>query len=199
MSDYVRRSNRKLFTEELLVKAKELITDGKKQREVVRILGINPFAAAVTNMWQHECYPRTDVTSRKTLRWQLKIFFHLIDLCLWNALFLYNFDKSKKEQMTYLGFRDSVIEQFLSFSDGTANDDSSTAPISLASNRSTSSATRPSEANHMHIPVKMAKRQRCKYCALHKKRTATFYCCTKCSNVALCVKTECFIQYSSFL
>ncbi len=37
-------------------------------------------------------------TPCKTMRWYLKIFLHLLDLCAWNSSILYNFDKPKKLQ-----------------------------------------------------------------------------------------------------
>jgi len=50
---------------------------------------------------------------RKTMRWQLKVFLHFVDLCLWNATFLYNYDYSADEKITYLDFRDVIISTFL--------------------------------------------------------------------------------------
>lgn len=50
---------------------------------------------------------------RKTLRWHLKLLFHLFDLCIWNACCLFNFNKPKKEKKTYLQFRDSIISAWL--------------------------------------------------------------------------------------
>lgn len=48
-------------------------------------------------------------SARKNIRWQLKLFFHLMDLSLWKAVYLYNFEKPKHERFIYLNFHDSVI------------------------------------------------------------------------------------------
>nr|CAH7748743.1 unnamed protein product [Callosobruchus chinensis] len=47
---------------------------------------------------------------RKTIRWYRKVFFHLIDICLWNACFLY---KKRRTKKTLLEFRDDVLMELL--------------------------------------------------------------------------------------
>lgn len=32
---------------------------------------------------------------RKCMRWYIKVFFHLVDICLWNSNYLYNLQVSK--------------------------------------------------------------------------------------------------------
>lgn len=51
-------------------------------------------------------------TPRKTVRWYRKIFFHLIDLCIWNACYIYNFHQNKKIRL--LNFREQVIMKLIS-------------------------------------------------------------------------------------
>lgn len=126
-------------------------------------------------------------SARKTIRWQLKVFFHLVDLSLWNAVYMYNFGKPKKQQMTYLKFRDSVVTAFL------AEDAVPDPPPQARRNLQES-------CPGMHLPKKMPKRQRCRYCALKRKRPATFFCCACCSTddrtVSLCTgKTDCFTKF----
>lgn len=122
-------------------------------------------------------------SARKTVRWQLKLFFHLMDLSLWNAAFLYNFEKPKKEKFTYLKFRDSVISNFIA----------ERPPPSAVP------ATIDVESSNQHLPKKMMKRRRCRYCALKKKRSATFFFCETCSKpnniVPLCTKNDCFVKF----
>lgn len=116
-------------------------------------------------------------TPRKTIRWQLKVFFHFIDLCLWNALHLYNYGKSKNNQLTYLHFRDSVIKDLL-------GDIQPSVPAPISG---------------QHFPKKVAKRLRCRYCSIKNKRSVSFYVCETCNDkgkpVALCLKSNCFKRY----
>lgn len=49
-------------------------------------------------------------TPRKTIRWQMKLFFHILDVYLWNSTFTYNFNKNK---LTYLQFRDAIIASWI--------------------------------------------------------------------------------------
>ena len=46
-------------------------------------------------------------TPRKTIRWYRKIFFHLVDLSVWNACYLYNFHQNKNIRL--LEFREKII------------------------------------------------------------------------------------------
>lgn len=48
---------------------------------------------------------------RKTVKWYRKVFFHLIDICLWNACFIYK--KSLQSKTTLLEFRDAVLLDLL--------------------------------------------------------------------------------------
>ncbi len=119
---------------------------------------------------------------RKTMRWQLKVFFHIVDLCLWNANYLYNFEKPKKEKLTYLDFRDRVILSLLG----------ETTDISNIPSTSTGISNTPSTS--AHYPMKMSKRIRCKYCYTQKKkRTDTIYGCSLCrpkngqGHIGLCI------------
>lgn len=53
-------------------------------------------------------------TQRKTIRWHLKLFFHLLDVSLWNASFLYNFEKTDaKVKLSYINFHDAIISVLL--------------------------------------------------------------------------------------
>lgn len=50
-------------------------------------------------------------TPRKTIRWYRKIFFHMIDLCIWNACYIYNFHQNKNIRL--LNFREEVIMKLI--------------------------------------------------------------------------------------
>ncbi len=124
---------------------------------------------------------------RKTIRWQLKVFFHLMDLSLWNGHFLYNFGKAKQQQKSYLEFRDAVIIEFLKSSIRNL------VPRALPMG----DLELPSD----HYPMKLEKRLRCRYCAAKQKRNASFYACNICfdrrtkQKIALCVKNDCFKKF----
>lgn len=50
-------------------------------------------------------------TRRKTIRWYLKVFFHFVDICLWNGTYLHN--KAKAKKLSYLQFRELIILDYL--------------------------------------------------------------------------------------
>ena len=50
--------------------------------------------------------------TRKTRKWYRKLFFHLIDLCLYNAFVLYKVNNSIKK-VQFIEFRTNVAEQLL--------------------------------------------------------------------------------------
>ena len=121
---------------------------------------------------------------RKTIRWNLKLFFHLIDLCLWNACFLYNLPKPEKQKITYLQFRDTVVTAFLKKSDPQG-----TTP--MRTSREFIFGSQP------HYPLKMNSRLRCRYCSLKKIRSQTFFTCDVCSKktkIGLCID-QCFKKF----
>ena len=49
--------------------------------------------------------------TRKTRKWYRKLFFHLIDMCLYNAFVLYKVNSNKKIQ--FIEFHTNVTEQLL--------------------------------------------------------------------------------------
>ena len=50
--------------------------------------------------------------TRKTRKWYRKLFFHLIDMCLYNAFVLYKVNNSNKK-VQFIEFRTNVAEQLL--------------------------------------------------------------------------------------
>lgn len=114
-------------------------------------------------------------TPRKTIRWYLKLFFHLLDICIWNACWLYK--KVTKKNISYLQFRNEII----------------TALIANQQNVETKKTPKIS-----HFLKKLEKRVRCRVCSQNKKRKQTWYICDSCTDeknnpVGLCVK--CFPVY----
>lgn len=115
-------------------------------------------------------------TPRKSLRWYVKVFFHVMDASLWNSMYIHS-KQSPRAKMTYLKFRDCVIESFIQV-----------APTPRTMNR---------RSPNQHLPVKLEKRVRCSHCRqTHKKRKTTFYVCSVCKDseeksYGLCMP-ECF-------
>ncbi|XP_054259854.1 piggyBac transposable element-derived protein 4-like [Macrosteles quadrilineatus] len=102
-------------------------------------------------------------TPRKSLRWYVKIFLHLLDVSLWNSVYLFSKLNGK---MTYLSYRDIIIKHFLQVE-----------PVKRPLRTSISSAV------SQHLPMKLEKRVRCYVCrSKHSKRTDTFYICNVCKD-----------------
>lgn len=117
-------------------------------------------------------------TPRKSVRWYLKLFFHLFDMSLWNSCWLYN--KVHKNKKTYLQFRGEIAEVLLA-------------------NVGNATILRPSTNSlSQHFPVKLEKRRRCRVCSTKKKRSVTWYACEICKEsgelIGLCVE-NCFKEY----
>lgn len=52
-------------------------------------------------------------TSRKTLRWYVKVFFHLLNICVLNANYLFGKYSSRIPKMSYLRFRNKIMKYLL--------------------------------------------------------------------------------------
>lgn len=125
-------------------------------------------------------------TPRKTIGWQLKLFFHFLYLSLWNASFLYNFEKAvQKEKMSYHAFRDTIISNYI---------DSSINRIM------------PPPSIAQHFPMCVNPRISCRLCANEGHRSLTWFACTSCIDnknwpIGLCIseKSDCFKKYPNHL
>lgn len=121
-------------------------------------------------------------TPRKSLRWYIKIFFHLMDVALWNSTYITHKLNLNQKKITYLEFRDLVIKNYVG---------------DLEVRRPLRPSTSSSSA---HLPVKLAKRVRCHVCRTAlKKRTDTFFTCSTCKDakskpLGLCMPL-CFNKY----
>nr|CAH7715995.1 unnamed protein product [Callosobruchus chinensis] len=80
---------------------------GSEKMKPKCILDYNAHTSAVDRADQMMSYYSSP---RKTIRWYRKVFFHLIDICLWNACFLY---KKRRTKKTLLEFRDDVLMELL--------------------------------------------------------------------------------------
>lgn len=117
-------------------------------------------------------------TPRKSVRWYLKLFFHVFDISLWNSCWLYNRVHNNKK--SYLQFRDDIAEALLQYVGNSSNSRPSTNSLS------------------QHFPIKLQKRIRCRVCSAKKKRSATSYACEICKDsgeyFGLCID-NCFKEY----
>lgn len=136
---------------------------------------------------------------RKTIKWNKKVIFHLIDLSVWNSFYLY---KKNINNIRFLKFRDELIKQLIEIEDNLTSHDI-LRKLSIHSNRlekkkHTQVDVTPQVPAIGHFPEKIplqmgAKRKnhflRCKVCTKNGKRKETSYRCKAC-KIALC--PECF-------
>ncbi|XP_046142326.1 piggyBac transposable element-derived protein 4-like [Osmia bicornis bicornis] len=132
-------------------------------------------------------------SERKALKWYKKYFFHLIDICIWNAYCLYKLKTGK--QISMASFHLELIRQLLSryqsdSKNTIANKSGKTNPLRLAENHFPSLYTieNPRGKNQMRV---------CVVCSRNDKRRRSRYQCEIC-NVGLCV-TPCFKKYHTQL
>lgn len=136
--------------------------------------------------------------ARKSMKWYIKFFMHLLDIAMLNSYVLFQMKTGKKPQM--LDFRQRVINQiFEKFAE----------PKSSSRGGRPSSQESPLRLTQRHFPEpvpqtvgKGSRSQRqCHVCKHTKKRESKrkdtrFYC--KDCNVALCVY-PCFMEYHTLL
>jgi len=116
-------------------------------------------------------------TPRKCLRWYIKVFFHLMDMCLWNGNILYNIHV---KNMAHLEFRKCVASYL----------------IGISYNQRVVHKT-PSQKTHNLMKVKI--RKRCRVCHQNKLRKNTAFVCDTCKDdkgntIGLC-PDSCFKIY----
>lgn len=105
---------------------------------------------------------------RKCMRWYIKVFFHLVDICLWNSNYLYNLQVSKT---SHLEFRRQIISSLLGVP---LNKRPSCSPKSLTINET--------QSKPVHNIKKVQKRKRCRVCHANKKRSTTLFICDTCKD-----------------
>lgn len=122
---------------------------------------------------------------RKCMRWYIKVFFHLVDICLWNSNYLYNLQISK---ISHLEFRRQIISSLL---DVPLNKRPSCSSKYLTINET--------QSKPLHNIKKVQKRKRCRVCHANKKRSTTLFICDTCQDekgntIGLCAD-PCFKMY----
>lgn len=145
---------------------------GKKKMKPTVVIDYNKNMSGVDRSDQMLSYY---TTPRKTVRWYLKVFFHFVDICLWNATHLYN--QLNRKKLSFIQFRELIVIEFLQ----QAQENVKITP------------------GKQHYPKKQDKRKRCRVCSATKKRTQTFFVCEICKDkdghmIGLCVD-NCFQEY----
>lgn len=158
------------------------------------VIDYNDTMGGVDRLDQHlHDYPTTRKRGKKYYK---KIFFHIVDMCVWNAFVLY---QKNGGQRNHLEFRKTLIEKLI-----------------IKFNTNTKKVGRPSSQpgplrlieRHFpeHVPPTEKKAAPCRYCAVccskrdekgKKKRKETRYYCRHC-NVGLCA-VPCFMLYHTQL
>jgi hypothetical protein len=108
-----------------------------------------------------------------SINWHSHALFRILDVCLWNAMWLSN--KINVEKISYLKFREIIIKEFLRDK------------IAAADNQIPGHRT--------HYLKKLSTRKRCRECSKNKRRSSSQYVCDTCVNsknepIGLCV--DCF-------
>ncbi|XP_045540910.1 piggyBac transposable element-derived protein 4 isoform X1 [Papilio machaon] len=125
---------------------------------------------------------------RKSKKWHKKLGFHVIDMFMLNAFFLFKIMKNNTN-CSFADFQLSVIRQLI-------EKYKQPAIIQPSTSRGIIDPFRFLHQDSLqHFPVKIPNRksQRCKICASKKKRSETRFMCRKC-NVYLCVD-PCATEY----
>lgn len=108
---------------------------------------------------------------RKTIRWYRKIFFHLVDVCIWNAYYLYK--KRTNTKKTLLDFRDEIIKDLIKAKPLQAN----SIPVNF-------------QGHHFPeaIPGEKKNSKRCRFCSKGNVRRRSRYHCPSCPDLpGLCI------------
>jgi hypothetical protein len=142
---------------------------------------------------------------RKTIRWYKKVFFHMLDIAVWNSFYLANQCSTKK--MKFLEFRDQLITQLFDLGPCSPKDIVSfkKTVISTTNNvpiTQSSSTTQCVISSQGHWPTEMKKTApetnrkymflKCRLCTKKKARKETRYMCSTC-KVPLC--PECMEEW----
>jgi hypothetical protein len=93
------------------------------------------------------------------------VFFHLVDICLWNSNYLYNLQISKNH---HLEFRRNIISYLLII------------PLNQRAN-----LTSFNQRALLHNIQKVQTRKRCRVCQANKKRAANLFICDTCKDLKI--------------
>lgn len=114
---------------------------------------------------------------RKTIRWYRKVFFHLIDICLWNSFYTYR-TKNNLANLKFLEFREDVIRTILGASQKEKIDKEKNIPTDFHYLEPVSSENRKEKSPMV----------RCRQCSKEKRFSRSRYFCSLCpEKPGLCV------------
>jgi hypothetical protein len=124
----------------------------------------------------------------RTWKWTKKLFFHLTDMTILNAIIIQN---SRGGHITFKNFRENLVRELI-----THPKEGKVTGSGLSRGRpspASSQLTRLEVKHSEHWPFKGKKQRRCRLCSLQKKTKTTLYSCTKC-DAGLCVD-KCFEKW----
>jgi hypothetical protein len=126
--------------------------------------------------------------SRRTFKWTIKLFFHLLDLTVLNSWILLS---SCGAKYTHLDFRRLLVRNLLK--EAGRSPDHPPPPFLVGRLSAASKNTARLESrNNKHWPAKTTQ-LRCRMCSVRGQRKDTVFKCAKC-EVGLCM-VPCFTKY----
>lgn len=116
-------------------------------------------------------------TTRKSLKWYRKFFFHLIDICVWNAYCLYKYKRG--EIISMAKFHLALIKQIIKKYHHN---------VIRCNTRAADNPARLTERHFPSLYISKGKNrsQKCVMCSKNDKRSESRYECKDC-NVGLCI------------
>lgn len=147
---------------------------------------------------------------RKTIRWYKKVFFHMLDIAVWNSFYLAKQCSTATNKMSFLRFRDQLITQLFNLGPCSPKDlvtfkntvNSTTPTTNYVPITQSSSTTQRVVNSQEHWPTVMKNTVletnrkymflKCRLCTKKKTRKETRYMCSIC-KVPLC--PECMEEW----
>lgn len=172
---------------------------GQLKRKPIEVVSYNAFMSGIDRADQMVSYYSSP---RKCLRWYKKVFFHLLDLTVWNSFYLYRkYKMNNSKKYEFLHFREDLIRTLIGIS--LSQRPELLLKHSKNDNRRVDrtahprpSPTQPENGSGGHWPEKIplppgSKKTtnylKCKMCAKNKRRKETGLRCKGCKDKpALC-------------
>lgn len=158
---------------------------GKKIQKPVCVLDYNNCMGSVDKV---DMVISTINSTRKSMKWYRKYFFHLLDICVWNAYCLYK--HNTQQPISIAEFQLELIRQILQkyhMNTTSHHQRGNNNPLRLIERHFPS----------LYKPPSKNRNRRCVVCTANDKRRETRYECKDC-NVGLCVE-PCFRIYHTEL
>lgn len=185
---------------EMVTSRNRLGVESRKPKEVVEY---NTYMSGIDRVDQMISYYSCP---RKTIRWYKKMIFHLLDVTVWNAYYI--FRSCVKPNENYITFKEALIRQLLDIGDTNKSVPklflNKTTKVSTANPSPNDTETNAPQHFLAKIPIpENYKRKtyflRCKQCSQNKKRKETsWYCKTCVTSTPLC-PGKCFEEWHNNL